>query len=64
MSKVGPREGTLRVLPIDLKLATAYIILRPFFTPIKSPEHLDFNDWKLDLESTYFPGSSQGRSEC
>ena len=64
MSEVGPHEGTLRVLPIDLKLATAYIILRPFFSPVRGPQHLDFNDWKLDLDSTHFPGSSQGRSGC
>ncbi|TIC34325.1 DUF1479-domain-containing protein, partial [Wallemia mellicola] len=63
MSEVGPHEGTLRVLPIDLKLATAYIILRPFFSPVRGPEHLDFNDWKLNLDSTEFPGSSQGRTQ-
>ncbi|TIB97393.1 DUF1479-domain-containing protein [Wallemia mellicola] len=63
MSEVGPHEGTLRVLPIDLKLATAYIILRPFFSPVRGPEHLDFNDWKLNLDSTDFPGSSQGRTQ-
>ncbi|TIA86916.1 hypothetical protein E3P99_03540 [Wallemia hederae] len=63
MSRVGPHEGTLRVLPIDLKLATAYIILRPFFAPKRGPQHLDFDDWMLDLESTHFPGSSQGRTQ-
>ncbi|TIB29923.1 hypothetical protein E3P85_02939 [Wallemia ichthyophaga] len=63
LSKVGPREGTLKVLPVDLKLATAYIILRPFFAPVRTPQHLDFSDWKLDLESTHFPGGSQGRTQ-
>jgi hypothetical protein len=32
MSSTGVNEGTLRVLPM-LSLATAYIILRPFFKP-------------------------------
>ncbi|TIA91079.1 hypothetical protein E3P99_01261 [Wallemia hederae] len=63
MSDVGPHEGTLKVLPLDLKLATAYVILRPFFAPIRGPQHLDFDDWRLDLESTSFPGSSQGRTQ-
>ncbi|TIA91080.1 hypothetical protein E3P99_01260 [Wallemia hederae] len=53
---IRSHEGTLRVLPMDLRLSTAYTILRPFFAPKRGPQHLDFDDWKLDLESSSFPG--------
>ncbi|KAL7275504.1 hypothetical protein RUND412_001562 [Rhizina undulata] len=59
MSNTGPQEGTLRVNPI-LRHATAYCMLRPFFSPPSSdPESL--RGWKLDLNfTTVFPGSAPG----
>lgn len=45
----GPKCGTIELLP-DIKLSTAYILLRPFF---------DANN-KLDMESTYFYGADPG----
>ncbi len=60
MSVTGPGNGTLRVLPL-LKLATAYLILRPFFRPRTSSSGLD--DWVVDLESTAFPGSQMGKTQ-
>ncbi|KAJ6093520.1 hypothetical protein N7486_008809 [Penicillium sp. IBT 16267x] len=36
MSHTGPNEGTLLVNPL-LSMATAYILLRPFFVPINEP---------------------------
>ena len=41
-----------------LPLASAYIILRPFFRP-KCPSNasLAFEDWELDIDGTSFPGS-------
>lgn len=60
MSTTGPGEGTLRVLPL-LKLATAYLILRPFFRPRTSSSGLD--DWVVDLESAAFPGSQIGKTQ-
>jgi hypothetical protein len=35
MSDTGPSEGTLRLFP-DVLLSNAYLLLRPFFTPITS----------------------------
>ncbi|KAF8871719.1 hypothetical protein BD779DRAFT_1453556 [Infundibulicybe gibba] len=63
MSSTGPGEGTLRVLPM-LSLASAYIMLRPFFRP-KSPTStsLDFKDWEVDLDGPSFPGSSMGKTQ-
>lgn len=63
MSTTGPNEGTLRLLPM-LSLATAYIILRPFFRP-KSPESdsLAFEDWEVDLDGRSFPGSGLGTKQ-
>jgi hypothetical protein len=60
MSVTGPGEGTLRVAPL-LNLATAYLILRPFFKPRTSSSGLD--DWVVDLESAAFPGSQMGKTQ-
>ena len=46
-SETAPKEGTLQVFP-DILLANAYIILRPFFTPVDAPQGdpLDSANWK------------------
>jgi len=47
MSHSGPRQGTLLVNPL-LQLSTAYVLLRPFFTPRqdgKGDEFLDPQNW-------------------
>lgn len=57
----GPGEGGLMLLP-DIKTATAYMMLRPFF---KAPEHGDWKDpenWELD-DSTWFPGTKRWDSQ-
>lgn len=56
MSETGPGEGTLRVYP-DVQLGNAYIILRPFFSPIDPNGDLnDPENWKLDVSKPEFPG--------
>jgi hypothetical protein len=45
----GPRRGTLELCP-DIKLTTAYLLLRPFFDQYG----------KLDMDSTYFYGADPG----
>ncbi|KAH9029467.1 DUF1479-domain-containing protein [Lactarius hengduanensis] len=60
MSTTGPGQGTLRVVPM-LKLATAYLILRPFFKPRTPSSGLD--DWVVDVESAAFPGSQMGKTQ-
>jgi hypothetical protein len=62
MSYTGSGEGTLKVLPM-LSLATAYIILRPFFRPkstSSNPGSVSFkaDDWEPDLDTPTFPGSA------
>ncbi|KAG0701148.1 hypothetical protein DFH29DRAFT_982816 [Suillus ampliporus] len=57
LSTTGVGEGTLRVLPM-LSLATAYIMLRPFFRPGPAGD-----EWELDLESNLFPGSVPGKAQ-
>ncbi|KAG1731838.1 DUF1479-domain-containing protein [Suillus paluster] len=57
LSTTGVGEGTLRVLPM-LSLATAYIILRPFFR--LGPAG---GEWELDLDSNSFPGSVLGKTQ-
>ncbi|KAK6223916.1 hypothetical protein LQW54_000060 [Pestalotiopsis sp. IQ-011] len=52
MSYTGPHEGTLQVNPL-LRLSTAYLLLRPFFRPVKastevSPtEFLSQQNWEF-----------------
>lgn len=61
LSTTSPGEGTLQVFP-DVNLATAYVMLRPFFKPRAGRERrLGFDDWEVDLESTAFPGSVKGK---
>lgn len=55
LTPCAPGEGGLMVVP-DIKTATAYMILRPFF---KEPEDGDWQDpekWSID-ESAWFPGT-------
>lgn len=73
LSKTHAGEGTLRILPL-LKEATAYIVLRPFFTALKpeadcasQAEYLDSANWRLDRDdggswSRKFPGCSLGHN--
>ncbi|PWN42015.1 DUF1479-domain-containing protein [Ceraceosorus guamensis] len=75
MSRTAPSEGTLKVLPL-LKETTAYIVLRPFFKSIMQPgdvaaknadgswssAYLSPENWKLDTESSDFPGCTLGRN--
>jgi len=61
MSHTGPGEGTLLVNPL-LQLSTAYMLLRPFFSPKKpaqlgvgpqyQPDFLDSSNWVLDENVT------------
>ncbi|POR39726.1 Uncharacterized protein TPAR_00084, partial [Tolypocladium paradoxum] len=47
MSRTGPREGTLLVNPL-MHMATAYVLLRPFFRPAREdrgPGYLDEGNW-------------------
>lgn len=57
MSSTGPGEGTLKVFP-NIKLATAYMILRPFFALNPSTSR-----WEPDLTSSSFPGSGMGTTQ-
>ncbi|THH21281.1 hypothetical protein EW146_g264 [Bondarzewia mesenterica] len=59
LSTTGPSEGTLRVCPM-LPLASAYLMLRPFFRP---QQGRSLRDWVPDLESTAFPGSVMGKTQ-
>ncbi|EPS92730.1 hypothetical protein FOMPIDRAFT_1026704 [Fomitopsis schrenkii] len=64
LSHTGAREGTLQVLPM-LTLASAYIMLRPFFArrPGAPARSLAADDWALDLASTAFPGSVPAKAQ-
>lgn len=70
MSTTRANEGTLQVFP-NIQIATAYLILRPFFKPIKSapPEpvgnaaYLAQDNWVLDMDSPDFPNSVPGSAQ-
>jgi hypothetical protein len=64
MSNTGPGEGTLLVNPL-FKLATAYFLLRPFFSPkntdVNARGYLDEANWQLDpVQSSTLEGVSLG----
>lgn len=64
MSNTGPGEGTLLVNPL-FKLATAYFLLRPFFSPRNSnaeaSSYLDDANWRLDpVQSSVLQGVTLG----
>ncbi|KAH9845410.1 Isopenicillin N synthase-like, partial [Teratosphaeria destructans] len=73
MSETHPFEGTLLVNPL-LRHATAYFLLRPFFTPKKPPQnpdnHADDPDflhpdnWSLEPTPTsWLQGATPGRGQ-
>lgn len=64
MSHTGPGEGTLLVNPL-FSLATSYLLLRPFFSPINtnpaSSGYLDELNWQLDpIQSSTLQGATLG----
>ncbi|PWN18008.1 DUF1479-domain-containing protein [Microstroma glucosiphilum] len=77
MSRTGPGEGTLRVLP-NLREVTAYIIMRPFFQARSSVRegrwgqeeeqaeamdgYLAPSNWVFDGSSSRFPGCLVGQN--
>jgi hypothetical protein len=76
MSSTGPFEGTLLVNPL-LSLATAYFLLRPFFSPKNPitvpqnstqpfpPSYLDASNWTLDLSpsNSWLQGATPGHGQ-
>ena len=73
MSETGPYEGTLLVNPL-LSRATAYFLLRPFFSPKRAAADpiaetyeeafLDPNNWTLDASPTsWLQGATPGRGQ-
>ena len=78
LSTTGPFEGTLLVNPLLAK-ATAYYLLRPFFSPKRgvslgaqtaseaitsSAEFLDPDNWELDSkQSSWVHGANPGRGQ-
>ncbi|KAI1771081.1 DUF1479-domain-containing protein [Hypoxylon cercidicola] len=55
MSTTNPFEGTLMVNPA-VKLSTAYLLLRPFFRPIKESDHISPETY-LATDNWEFTGS-------
>lgn len=72
MSNTGPFEGTLLVNPL-LNRATAYFLLRPFFSPkvavegttaeSYSGEFLHPDNWTMDLSNSWLHGATPGRGQ-
>ena len=67
MSAAGPFEGTLLVNPL-LGIATAYYLLRPFFSPVMpASDVLDFlhpSNWKLNPEpDSWLQGATPGHGQ-
>jgi len=58
-----PGEGGLMLLP-DVKIVTAYMILRPFFTaPDSDGKWVDPEKWTIDEKTGWFPGTYRWDSQ-
>ncbi|KAI9670008.1 MAG: hypothetical protein M1831_007044 [Alyxoria varia] len=68
MSSAGPFEGTLLVNPL-LGVATAYYLLRPFFSPVQSnlsssQDFLQPSNWRMLADpDSWLQGASPGRGQ-
>ncbi|EFX04056.1 duf1479 domain containing protein [Grosmannia clavigera kw1407] len=62
LTTCAPGEGGLMVLP-DIKTATAYMILRPFFKAPEDGDRRDPEKWEIDSETTWFPGTYRWDSQ-
>lgn len=70
MSNTRANEGTLRVFP-NIKISSAYLILRPFFKASRSLVELDGDratylaaeNWVLNLDGPEFPNSVPGHGQ-
>ncbi|KAG6256929.1 hypothetical protein E4U23_000081 [Claviceps purpurea] len=68
MSHTGPHEGTLLVNPL-MHIATAYVLLRPFFSPLlqsSDPGFLDEGHWRFTGEeamTSELQGASPGHGQ-
>jgi hypothetical protein len=68
MSRTGPEEGTLLVNPL-MHMATAYVLLRPFFSPVnesRGPAFLDESNWNftgVECMTSDLQGASPGHGQ-
>ncbi|KAG0648994.1 hypothetical protein D0Z07_5009 [Hyphodiscus hymeniophilus] len=57
LTECGPKEGSLLLYP-NLHVASAYMLLRPFFDPPENDEELlDAEKWTFNAQSEWFPGT-------
>jgi hypothetical protein len=59
LSHCGPNQGTLLVHP-NLKMATAYVLLRPFFRPVRDAADVGDTERYLEAENWVFTGGEEG----
>lgn len=63
LTPAAPRSGSILLYP-SVRVAMAYILLRPFFSPPASADDiLDAEKWTLDLNSAWFPGTEKTDSQ-
>lgn len=63
LTPTAPREGTIMVYP-NLKVAIAYVLLRPFFAPpADEADIMDAEKWTLDETTGNFPGTFKPDSQ-
>ncbi|KAH8657776.1 hypothetical protein BX600DRAFT_59064 [Xylariales sp. PMI_506] len=63
LTPASPSRGTLMLYP-EVKTVSAYLVLRPFFSPPEDPEDImDASKWTFDATSTHFPGTMKDQSQ-
>lgn len=65
LSSVGHKKGGLFLRPYP-KETISYVLLRPFFKPLKKQDEEGFlepDNWVLDIDNAYFPGTFPEQSQ-
>ena len=62
LTSAGPGEGSLMLYPA-VKWMISYLLLRPFFRPPSDGDMLKPEEWTLDLETDWFPGTQRSNSQ-
>ncbi|RFU27655.1 hypothetical protein B7463_g8682, partial [Scytalidium lignicola] len=65
LTTAGKQEGSLLLYP-NVKVAIAYLLLRPFFSPPNSSSEediLDASKWTFDANTPWFPGTFRETSQ-
>ena len=62
LTSAGPGEGSLMLYPYA-KWTMAHVLLRPFFKPPSDGDVMNAENWLIDLDIPWFPGTFRTDSQ-